>query len=103
MNLKAHFPGVKAWAGARGDIERISTIWRECFEAYKGPYLFGQKPCAADAMYAPVCTRFLTYDVAIDAISTGYCRTIMALAHMRQWIAAAKAEPDELEELDMEF
>jgi glutathione S-transferase len=103
MNLKAHFPGFKAWAGARGDIERISTIWRECFEAYKGPYLFGQRPYAADAMYAPVCTRFLTYDVAIDAISAGYCRTIMALAHMQQWIAAAKAEPDELEELDIEF
>jgi glutathione S-transferase len=44
-------------------------------------------------MYAPVCTRFLTYD----------CHTIMAFAHMQQWIAAAKAEPDELEELDMEF
>ena len=103
MNLKGYFPGFKAWAGARGDIERISTIWRECLEAYKGPYLFGQKPCAADAMYAPVCTRFLTYDVAIDAISAGYCRTVMALTQMQEWVAAAKLEPDELEELDVEF
>ena len=46
MNLKAHFPGFKSWAGARGDIERITAIWRECLEKYGGPYLFGAKPCA---------------------------------------------------------
>jgi glutathione S-transferase len=103
MNLKAHFPGFKAWAGARGDIERITAIWTECLTACQGPYLFGAKPCAADAMYAPVCTRFLTYDVAIDPVSAQYCRTIMALPAMQEWIAAAKTEPDELEELDMEF
>jgi glutathione S-transferase len=54
-------------------------------------------------LYAPVCTRFLTYDVAIDANSAGYCRTVMALAQMQEWVAAAKLEPDELEELDVEF
>jgi glutathione S-transferase len=103
MNVKAHFPGFKSWAGARGDIERITTIWRECLSTYGGPYLFGQNPCAADAMYAPVCTRFLTYDVAIDPVCSGYCRTIMAMPEMAEWIAAAKVEPDELEELDVEF
>jgi glutathione S-transferase len=103
MNLKAHFPGFKAWGGARGDIERITAIWQECLDKYKGPYLFGKQPCAADAMYAPVCTRFLTYDVAIDPVSSAYCRTIMALPDMKEWIEAAKVEPDELEELDVEF
>jgi len=103
MNLKAHFPGFKAWAGARGDIERITAIWRECLEKYGGPYLFGEKPCSADAMYAPVCTRFITYDVTLDEPSAAYCRTIMALPLMQEWIAAAKLEPDELEELDVEF
>jgi glutathione S-transferase len=103
MNLKAHFPGFKSWAGARGDIERIITIWRECLTEYGGPYLFGTKPCAADAMYAPVCTRFITYDVALDAVASGYCRAIMGMPEMQEWIAAAKIEPDELEELDVEF
>lgn len=103
MNLKAHFPGFKSWAGARGDIERIITIWRECLTDYGGPYLFGTTPCAADAMYAPVCTRFITYDVALDPASSGYCRTIMAMPDMQDWIAAAKIEPDEMEELDVEF
>ncbi len=68
-----------------------------------GPYLFGRHPCAADAMYAPVCSRFVTYDVALDQLSTAYCRTIMAHLFMADWIGAAKAEPDELEELDVEF
>ena len=54
-------------------------------------------------MYAPVCTRFLTYDVALDPASAQYCRTIMAMPLMQEWIAAAKVEPDELEELDVEF
>jgi glutathione S-transferase len=103
MNLKAHFPGFKSWAGARADIDRVNAIWRECLGQYKGPYLFGAKPCAADAMYAPVCTRFLTYDVALDPLSTQYCRTIMAMPDMQEWLAAAKVEPDELEELDVEF
>jgi glutathione S-transferase len=103
MNIKAHFPGFKSWAGARGDIERITQIWRECMSEYKGPYLFGSAPCAADAMYAPVCSRFQTYDVAIDRPSLDYCNTIMAHPFMQEWIAAAKIEPDELEELDVEF
>jgi glutathione S-transferase len=103
MNIKAHFPGFKSWAGACGDIDRITAIWRECIEKYGGPYLFGEKPCSADAMYAPVCSRFLTYDVAVDPVSVQYCKTIMALPQMQEWIAAAKVEPDEIEELDVEF
>jgi len=103
MNIKAHFPGFRAWAGAKGDIDRITEIWRECLSTYGGPYLFGEKPTIADAMYAPVCTRFLTYDVNLDPDSLGYCKTIMAMPLMQEWVAAAKAEPEELEELDVEF
>lgn len=102
MNLKQKFPGFKVWAGAQADIERILTIWRECFDAYSGPFLFGEISMA-DAMYAPVCTRFLTYDVKLDSDSAAYCRRIMALPTMMEWAAAAKAEPDELDELDVEF
>jgi glutathione S-transferase len=57
----------------------------------------------ADAMYAPVVTRFLTYDLKLDTQCAAYCRSIMALPHMEEWVAAAKAEPEELEELDVEF
>ena len=75
MNLKAHFPGFSVWTGAQGDIERVCAIWRECLDTYGGPYLFGGLSLA-DAMYAPVCTRFLTYDVKLDSDCAGYCETI---------------------------
>ena len=103
MNLKGHYPDFKVWAGAQADIDRILTIWRECFESYDGPFLFGKQPCMADAMYAPVCTRFLTYDLKLEADCAAYCRAIMAMPHMQEWIAAAKSEPEEVMELDVEF
>jgi len=103
MNLKAHHPDFKVWAGAQADVDRIATIWRECLAESGGPFLFGAKPCVADAMFAPVCTRFATYDVKLDAAGAGYCKTIMALPQMQEWIEAAKTEPEELEELDVEF
>jgi glutathione S-transferase len=103
MNLKSAYPGFKVWAGAQADIDRITTIWRECLGRYGGPYLFGAKPTLADAMYAPVVTRFDTYDVALDRASSDYCETILNLPDMLEWIAAAKAEPDAVEELEAEF
>src|SRR3954452_2163334 len=102
MNLKAHYPGFKVWAGAQGDIDRVIAIWRDCLATYRGPYLFGALS-AADAMYAPVCTRFLTYDVRLDSDCTNYCTRIMEWPAMAEWVAAAREEPDEIEELDMEF
>lgn len=103
MNLKGDFPGYKVWAKAEGDIERISTIWRECLAQYGGPFLFGAKPCMADAMYAPVVTRFLTYHVEVDRVCSAYCKQIMAMPEMKEWIAAARQEREDIEELDMEF
>jgi glutathione S-transferase len=103
MNLKAHYPGFKVWAGAQADIDRIVAIWNECLTAYGGPFLFGKTPSMADAMYAPVCARFVTYDVKLDKASAAYCQTIMSMPLMQEWIAAAKEEPDEVEELDVEF
>jgi glutathione S-transferase len=81
----------------------VLTIWRECLAEANGPYLFGREPCMADAMFAPVATRFLTYDVKLDAACAGYCAAIMAMPPMQEWVAAAKTEPDEVEELDVEF
>jgi glutathione S-transferase len=57
----------------------------------------------ADALFAPVATRFVTYDVKLDAASAAYCKTVMAMPEMREWIAAAQSEPDDIEELDMDF
>jgi len=103
MNIRARYPGFRVFTGAKGDIRRVLTIWNECLDAYGGPFLFGDKPTLADAMYAPVCSRFVTYDVAIDGKAAQYRDHIMKWAPMQQWIEDARAEPEEIEELDIEF
>jgi glutathione S-transferase len=103
MNLKVRHDGFKVWAGAQADIDRVTAIWRECLKRYGGPYLFGAQPTIADAMYAPVCTRFATYDVKLDATCATYRDLMMRWPPMVEWTAAAKAEPEEVEELDVEF
>jgi glutathione S-transferase len=103
MTLTAQFKGFKIWAAAQADIERVATIWRECLNKYRGPYLFGETPTLADAMYAPVATRFQTYDVKLDRQCADYCETVLALPDMIEWIEAAKAERAGIEELEAEF
>jgi glutathione S-transferase len=103
MNLKARHTNFKIFAGAQPDIDRVETIWKECIERWGGPFLFGAKPTIADAMYAPVCTRFITYGVSLAETSEAYCETIMRWPPMVEWFAAANAEPEELAELDVEF
>jgi glutathione S-transferase len=103
MNLKAHYKGFKIWAAAQGDIERITTIWQECLTQYGGPYLFGATPSLADAMYAPVATRFATYDVKLDRACADYCETILNLPEMLEWTEAARTEKAGIEELEAEF
>lgn len=103
MNLKGDFPHFKVWSRAQGDIERICAIWRDCLQAYGGPYLFGAKRTLADAMYAPVCTRFLTYHVKLDKVCAAYCKTIMAMPEMSEWVQGAQTEPSDIDELEVEF
>jgi len=103
MNLKARHPGFRVVSGAQADVDRIATIWRECLTAHGGPFLFGADATAADAMYAPVCARFATYGVALDDDCTRYRDTILGLPAMVEWTVAARAEPDEIEELEIEF
>lgn len=103
MNLKGRHTHFKIFNGARGDIDRIITIVDECLSRYDGPYLFGERPSLADAMFAPVCSRFQTYDVTVSRRTATYRDTILAWPLMAEWTEAALSEPDEIEELDMEF
>jgi glutathione S-transferase len=103
MNLKADHPGYPIWAGARADLDRVETIWTECLTASGGPFLFGTRPTLADAMFAPVCTRIRTYDVTVGSLSTDYTSTILALPEMGEWTEEAIKEPDDVEELEIEF
>jgi glutathione S-transferase len=102
VNLKGHFPGFKIWTRAEADIRRISEIWTQCLTKSGGPFLFGARTMA-DAMYAPVVTRFMTYDVKLDRRLMEYCGLIMEMLEMQEWIAAAKLEPEDIQEFEVEF
>jgi glutathione S-transferase len=102
VNLKGHFPGFKIWTRAQADIDRVCTIWRDCLAESGGPFLFGERTMA-DAMYAPVVTRFTTYDVKLEPGLKTYADMIMNMPEMVEWVEAAKAEPAEIEELEVEY
>lgn len=103
MNLRARRPGFPIWSGPKADIERIVAIWRDCFAGWGGAFLFGDRPTVADAMYAPVVTRFLTYDVSLDRDCAAYGERIMAWPAIAEWVEAAKREPEEpIHELEVE-
>ncbi|MGE4323916.1 MAG: glutathione S-transferase [Sphingobium sp.] len=103
MNLKVRHAKFPLFSGARADIERIETIWEECLDTHGGPWLFGSAPTVADAMFAPVAQRFLTYAVPLSPTAVAYCETINNWPLIREWIAQARREPDEVIELEIEF
>jgi len=95
MDLRGSHPGRGHDApGVRGDIERVTAIWRECRARFAsgGDFLFGAFTIA-DAAYAPVATRFRTYDVALDGVGSAYVEAIYSHADFRRWYEAALREP----------
>jgi glutathione S-transferase len=98
MNIRASYQGKGMTPAVRADIERITSIWRDCRKRFAGAapkdegFLFGTVS-AADAMYAPVVTRLKTYAVQVDSDTDAYCNAILAYPAMKEWTAAAKNEP----------
>jgi glutathione S-transferase len=79
---------------AAQDIERVCTIWRDARMRHgaAGEFLFGDF-CIADAMYAPIVLRFMSYGIALDGEARRYADTILALPAMQEWLAEAAGEP----------
>jgi glutathione S-transferase len=92
MDLCANKAGQGHTPEALADARRIQAIWREALDRSGGPFLFGAFSIA-DAMFAPVTTRFRTYGVAIDAQLQAYSDAIAALPAMQAWQRDAAAEP----------
>ena len=94
MNLRDQ-PSRPAGSDAvAADIERVTAIWRDCRTRFGAgaPFLFGAFS-AADAMYAPVVTRFRTYGVALDPTCRAYADAVLALPAFLEWQRAARQEP----------
>lgn len=94
MNCRKRVHDHPTSADAQRDIARIRTIWREARERFgvDGPFLFGAFGIA-DAMYAPVVLRFISYDVALDRIERAYADAILALPALREWLEETVNEP----------
>jgi len=98
MNLgRGDYAGLGRTTESLADIARIEWIWAEARAEHGagGPYLFGSHFGAADAMFAPVVARFLTYQPELSETSQAYCRAVRAHPLMAQWYELAAAEPAE--------
>jgi len=95
MNVRTRMPGRGRTPEVRADINRIETMWNDCRARFgsRGPFLYGQFSIA-DAMYAPVVTRFHTYDVVPAGAAAEYLETIRGLPALQAWIAGALAETE---------
>jgi glutathione S-transferase len=102
MNVRSSFPDRGVIPEVQADINRVMSIWRDCrtrFGQGRGDFLFGAFTIA-DAMYAPVVTRFRTYKVELEREAEAYCEAIMGLPAMQEWIAAARNEPMVVEQFE---
>ncbi|MGD1876434.1 MAG: glutathione S-transferase family protein [Kiloniellaceae bacterium] len=95
MNLSQHYPNHPIGSGVQADVDRIQAIWGDCRSRFGkgGDFLFGAFS-AADAFYAPIVTRFRTYDVKLDAVSEAYCTAVTNTAWMQEWAADAAEETE---------
>ena len=99
MNVRRSFPGVGMTPEVAKDIARIEQLWDDCLQRYGGPFLFGAFGIA-DAMYAPVATRFRTYAVGLSAVAQRYADLLLALPAVAEWYAAAHAETEVLPQFE---
>ncbi|MBT5413362.1 MAG: glutathione S-transferase, partial [Rhodospirillaceae bacterium] len=94
FNIRSSLPGKGKGDGVQGEVNRIAAIWRSCREAHgaEGPYLFGNFTIA-DAMYAPIVGRLITYKIELDEASAAYCAAIAVYPAYAEWAAEARNEP----------
>ena len=101
MDILSSKPVEEVSVGVGRDTTRIVDVWRMCRTTYgsDGPFLFGAF-CAADAMYAPVASRFRTYGVSLadfgdDRTAVAYCEAIFALGPFKEWSESGRVEMEE--------
>jgi glutathione S-transferase len=101
MNMRSTFPNRGVTPEAQADINRVTALWRDCRKRFGqgGLFLFGAFGIA-DAMYAPVISRFRTYKVELDAEAQDYADAVWAMPALQEWFAAARNEPMIIEEFE---
>jgi glutathione S-transferase len=95
MNIRSSYPGKGMSPAVQANIDRIEKLWKEARARFGsgGPFLFGAFS-AADAMFAPVTTRFRTYAVKLSPESQRYCDAVLAAPGVRAWVDDAVKEKE---------
>ena len=93
MNIRRRAENAQIGDDARADIVRILTLWAEARARFGkgGPFLFGSF-CAADIIYAPVVSRFITYGVPVPGFAVAYMQAVWEHEWLQDWVEAAEAE-----------
>ncbi|MCA1661183.1 MAG: glutathione S-transferase family protein [Novosphingobium sp.] len=101
MNVRRRIEGVEPSGETRADIVRILTLWAEARARFGkgGPFLFGAFG-AADIIYAPVVSRFITYGVPVPGFAVAYMQAVWEHDWMKAWVAAAEAEEWTIEKFE---
>jgi glutathione S-transferase len=99
MNLRNSYPGRGLTPEVEADIARIVSLWTDSRAMASGPFLLGDF-CIADAMFAPIATRFVTYGVKLPPVCQRYVDMLIALPAMHLWYADARAEREAVDEYD---
>ncbi|MDH3389451.1 MAG: glutathione S-transferase [Gammaproteobacteria bacterium] len=104
MNVRREYESIKPDAETRADIERIENLWAwvKTTGNAAGPYLFGERLCAADAFFAPVASRFRTYRVALRPDSQRYVDALLAHPATLEFYAAGCRESWIIEEIEFD-
>jgi glutathione S-transferase len=94
MNVRKSFPPMELSDSVRGEIDRILQLWAQARARFggTGQFLFGDWT-AADMMYAPVVTRFITYGVPVPPFAGAYIKAVLSHPHVAEWVDKAQDEP----------
>jgi len=103
MNVRKSFPPIELSDPVRDEIDRILQLWAQARARFggTGQFLFGEW-CAADIMYAPVVTRFITYGVPVPSFAAVYIKAVLSHPHVAEWIDKAQDEPWVIEQYEVD-
>ena len=101
MNVRRTFPPRELSQAVKEEIDRILQLWAQARARFggTGEFLFGDW-CAADMMYAPVVTRFITYGVPVPPFAGLYMKSVLSHPHVAEWIDKAQDEPWVIEQYE---
>jgi glutathione S-transferase len=101
MNVRKSFPPRAISEPIKHEIDRIMQLWAQARARFggTGQFLFGEW-CAADMMYAPVVTRFITYGVPVPSFAGAYMKSVLSHSHVAEWIDKAQDEPWVIEQYE---